>query len=226
LSAIYRVPLEGGLVPIAPKALAAPALWQDGSWILGDYSSPVAFTSVASAPEGMLYTTDGRGRLFYRDTIGRFAQRALRGDGKGGVADPRLENMAFDGMGNAYAADLFNIYKIAPDGEVSKLTAQAHSQELSGIAATAAGTIYVSAPSDGVVYRVTPQGQLEVYAGAVGDRRHADGGRLQARFASPVGLALDDAGNLYVGDADSHTVRKISLDGGFYTGGATRRQWQ
>src|SRR5512135_1325952 len=38
----------------------------------------------------------------------------------------------------------------------------------------------------------------------------ADGTNSGARFASPNGVVLDSAGNLYVTDRRNHTIRKIS----------------
>lgn len=210
LSAIYRVPAGGGLAPVAPKPLAAPALWQDGNWIIAGDNYPVEFDVLAFAPGGGLYAADSYSRtLYYMDRIGRFGQRVLR-DGAGGSAYPRPHSLAFDGKGNAYAAGTQGIDKISPEGEVSKLSSNKY---FFSVAVTATGTVYASSPEDGVVYRVMPDGQLEVHAGAVGDKRHRDGARPQARLAWPGGLAADAAGNLYVAEYGNHTIRKISADG-------------
>jgi sugar lactone lactonase YvrE len=40
-----------------------------------------------------------------------------------------------------------------------------------------------------------------------------DGGpALEARFAYPVAIAIDDQGNLYIADFNNHRIRKISTD--------------
>ena len=41
----------------------------------------------------------------------------------------------------------------------------------------------------------------------------ADGTNSDARFLSPRGIALDDAGNIYVADAQSSSIRKVSHQG-------------
>lgn len=56
------------------------------------------------------------------------------------------------------------------------------------------GMLYVSSRYDGVIYQVTPSGNMSVYAEGMG---------------VATGLAFDDEGNLYVGDR-SGTVFKIS----------------
>ena len=38
-----------------------------------------------------------------------------------------------------------------------------------------------------------------------------DGNGTSARFNSPVGLACDKKGNLFVGDVNNHTIRKIVI---------------
>ena len=50
-------------------------------------------------------------------------------------------------------------------------------------------------------------------AGQAGQRGGGDGAAGSARFAAPSGLALDEAGNLYVADTGNHTIRKITPAG-------------
>lgn len=54
--------------------------------------------------------------------------------------------------------------------------------------------------------------RVDTFAGAAtpGD---SDGGGATARFNSPVGLALDSQGNLYVADSRNHKIRKITPKG-------------
>ncbi len=40
-----------------------------------------------------------------------------------------------------------------------------------------------------------------------------DGMGAAARFSNPVGVAVDAAGNVYVGDSGNHTIRKITPAG-------------
>ncbi|MBI5689584.1 MAG: hypothetical protein HZC55_05760 [Verrucomicrobia bacterium] len=58
-----------------------------------------------------------------------------------------------------------------------------------------------------------PEYEFTVFAGAINDWGTADGTGTAARFNGPAGLALDTAGNLYVADANNHTIRKITPAG-------------
>jgi hypothetical protein len=50
-------------------------------------------------------------------------------------------------------------------------------------------------------------------AGAAGVSGATDGTNSAARFANPVGVAVDTNGSLYVGEWDNYTIRKITLVG-------------
>jgi hypothetical protein len=50
---------------------------------------------------------------------------------------------------------------------------------------------------------------LNVLAGALGGQGNADDTGPAARFFYPLGVALDGAGNLYVADANNHTIRDV-----------------
>ena len=50
-------------------------------------------------------------------------------------------------------------------------------------------------------------------AGTVGVYGSADGNGTAASFSSPLGVATDSTGNVYVGDSGNHTIRKITPTG-------------
>jgi uncharacterized protein (TIGR03437 family) len=75
------------------------------------------------------------------------------------------------------------------------------------------GNIYIG-DSGGQVRRVTPDGIINVYAGAGNHGYSGDSGpALLAQFGSINGLAVDSAGNLYISDTDNQVIRKVSSDG-------------
>lgn len=82
----------------------------------------------------------------------------------------------------------------------------------SGIALDIAGNLYVSDNANHTIRKITPHGLVSTFAGT-GEAGFADGDRLRAKFNSPYGLAIDQQGNLYVGDVANHRIRKISPDG-------------
>src|SRR6266849_4433383 len=54
---------------------------------------------------------------------------------------------------------------------------------------------------------------LALFAGDMGGGGSADGVGAAARFSSPIGVATDSAGNVYVADSDNSTIRKITPTG-------------
>lgn len=77
------------------------------------------------------------------------------------------------------------------------------------IAVDSHGNVFVV---DGnAVRKITPAGQVSTFAG--GPPGYVDGQGVTARFASPVGIAIDATDNLYIADAANYRVRKISPDG-------------
>jgi hypothetical protein len=49
--------------------------------------------------------------------------------------------------------------------------------------------------------------------GQMGEAGHADARALEARFNSPVGVAVGEEGRIFVGDLCNHCVREISTSG-------------
>lgn len=82
-----------------------------------------------------------------------------------------------------------------------------------GTAVDAGGNVYVADGNNNVVRKVTPGGQVLVFAGLAGASGTADGTGSAARFIRPRGLALDASGNLFVTDDSAHTIRKITPAG-------------
>ncbi len=82
-----------------------------------------------------------------------------------------------------------------------------------GLTVDTAGNVYVADTSNSTVRRITAAGVVTVLAGAEGQPGSADGAGTAARFNTPIGLAADSAGNIYVADSANFTVRRIGPDG-------------
>lgn len=81
------------------------------------------------------------------------------------------------------------------------------------VVADSAGNLYVSDSGNHTIRRISRQGVVSTVAGAAGVAGSADGLGETARFREPYGIALDEAGTLYVADFGNSTVRTISPAG-------------
>jgi len=90
----------------------------------------------------------------------------------------------------------------------------------SGIAVDNAGNLYVSARKQNRVLKVSPSWWRRIHAGAVtiaagtGDLGFGgDGGPSEnATLASPTGLAVDSAGNLFIADTGNNRIRRVDAE--------------
>lgn len=82
-----------------------------------------------------------------------------------------------------------------------------------GIARDGQGNLYVADRFNSVIRKITPAGVVSTFAGMPGQAGSADGTGSAARFAVPSGIAVDNAGNVIVGDRGNLTLRRITPDG-------------
>ena len=151
------------------------------------------------------------------------------GDGTGkplAMYVPR--HMAIDPLGNLYIADSQNyiILKINPSGKVTTLAGKKGASEYvdgsaaearlsypSGIALDGAGNVWVADRGAQAIRKITPEGAVSTLAGGGPLYGYRDGQGKNATFFNPEGLAIDQAGNLYVNDNSSEVIRKVSPSG-------------
>ena len=80
------------------------------------------------------------------------------------------------------------------------------------------GNLYVSDYGNSTVRKITSSGTISTVAGTGIWGYSGDGGPgAKAALASPVAIAFDAAGNLYIGDYGNSTIRKIGTDGNIHT---------
>lgn len=136
--------------------------------------------------------------------------------------------LAADGMGNLYVAEQGNhiIRKITLDGVVTVLAGRpgtpgtadgtGSAARFGGPSAAAVdhmGNVYVADTFNSTIRKVTPEGEATTLAGSPGNAGSADGIGHAARFNAPFGMGVDKLGNVYVGDSDNHTIRKLTQVG-------------
>lgn len=158
----------------------------------------------------------------------------LAGDGQDGALDgaalaSRFSDpygVAIGPRGAIYVADggeANRIRVVQPDGAVSTLaggkegfvdglgTAAAFDTP-SAIALDHLGNLYVADTGNHAIRRIAPGGAVTTLAGN-GSPGYADGIGRAAQFNGPVGIAVDDAGIVYVADTYNDRIRRIAQDG-------------
>lgn len=81
-----------------------------------------------------------------------------------------------------------------------------------GVAAGADGMVYISDFWANRIVRLTPDGNLVLFAGS-GANSTVDGTGAEASFANPWGIAFDPENNLLVAESAGHVIRRITPSG-------------
>jgi serine/threonine-protein kinase len=133
--------------------------------------------------------------------------------------------VAVDNNGNVFVADRINhrIRKINTEGVVSTFAGSGVAGALDAtgtaaqfefptqIAIDLNGNIFVADAGNHRIRKITSTGVVTTLAGSTDG--FADGVGNLAQFYYPEGVAVDNAGNVYVADAGNHVIRKITAAG-------------
>ena len=84
------------------------------------------------------------------------------------------------------------------------------------VAVDASGNVYVADAQNNKIRKVTSAGVVTTFAGS-GSAGSTDATGTAASFNFPTGVAVDAGGNVYVADASSHKIRKITSAGAVTT---------
>ena len=161
-------------------------------------------------------------------------QENLTGDG-GPAVSATLDcplGLDMDAQGNLYVADTYNnvirkidtgtpriITTIAGNGTAGHtgdggLATSATLNSPDRVSVNGAGNFFISDSGNNVIRRV--DGASKIITAFAGNGVFAfagDGGpALSASFATPVGVVVDPAGNMYVGDVNNNRIRKVLLN--------------
>jgi sugar lactone lactonase YvrE/uncharacterized Zn-binding protein involved in type VI secretion len=213
----------------------------------GSQDGPASTTAEFNDPSGVaidtlgnIYVADGGNDTVRKISNGNVTTLA-GSEGSAGTVDgtgnaarfQQPENIAVDLSGNLYIpdGDGDTIRKISPAGAVTTLAGLAGStgsadgtgsaarfNSPEGIAVDASGNVYVADSGNNTIRKVTPSGVVTTLAGSpVGASGSKDGVGTAALFNTPTGVAVDSAGNLYVADSGSDTIREVSPGGSVIT---------
>jgi hypothetical protein len=140
------------------------------------------------------------------------------------------DGIARDGSGNTWVADGSNkrVREIAADGTVTSVGTGSGStfegnggnaldgtfQSVNAVARDSNGVVYVAEGLEGVVRRITPDGQIETVAGNGVQADSGDGDNAtNASLDYPESLAIDGSNNVYIGTL-GHRIRKLTVSTG------------
>jgi uncharacterized protein (TIGR03437 family) len=193
-----------------------------GNYYIADFYTQVV--RMVTAGTGNLSTVAGNG------TFG------FTGDGDVGsnaeISD--VHGLAVDSTGNLYIADTSNarIRKVDTKGIITtfagngtrgyagdgKAATAAQLWFPAGLAIDGSGNLYVADYGNSTVRKITSGGIISTIAGTGSFGNNGDGGAgSKAALGSPISLAVDSGGNVYVGDVASNNIRKITTDGNIQT---------
>lgn len=128
--------------------------------------------------------------------------------------------------GDLLMADNHAIRKVTPGGVVTTLAGLAGTpgsadgtgtaarfSSPSAVAVDGDGNAFVADTGNHTIRKVTPDGTVTTLAGLAPNQGSTDGTGTAARFRLPSGVAVDAAGNVYVGDTMNHTIRMVTSAG-------------
>ncbi len=210
----------------------------NGQGVLAEFGNPYDVEADAAGNVFVVdYTNNKIRKISPTGLVSDFAGNGTQGslNGQGVLAEfNRPRGITIDALGNLFVADWGNgkIRKITPDGVVSTFAGSGIVSQTDGIATVASfrslngiainksnGIVYVI--DDGLIRKITPDGNVATFAGNSSDN-FANGQGILATFLAPRGLAVDTNGNVYVADFNNNCIRKITPSGLVSTFAGTR----
>ncbi|MGZ3891284.1 MAG: NHL domain-containing protein, partial [Mucilaginibacter sp.] len=139
-----------------------------------------------------------------------------------------VQALGVDASGNLYIGDGNRIRKVNPAGIISSIvgdgnagssgdggpatSAQIH--DPCALAFDLSGNIYIADNSNHRVRKVNASGIITTVAGEGNPGYYGDGGpATSAEIYSPSGVAVDNAGNLYIAEQANNIIRKVNAAG-------------
>lgn len=188
-------------------------------------------SAMLNYPAGL--AVDSANNLYIGDTLNAAVRKLSGGTittvvGNGNIGDPG--GVAVDAAGDIYIADYFNNrVRKASGGNVATVAGNgtagfsgdggpATSAALnfpSGVAVDSAGNLYIADANNNRIRKVS-SGTITTVAGNGANGFSGDGGpAASASLNSPLGIAVDSVGDLYIADKYNNRIRKVS--GGIIT---------
>jgi len=197
--------------------------------------------SVAVDASGNLYIADqGNERIRRVDPSGVIATVAGTGtagfSGDGSLASAAMLStpvgVGVDASGAVYVADLDNhrVRRFVPGGNIATFagmsfsigdggpSTQARLTNPASVAVDSTGNLFIADSADNRVRKVTPSGTITTLAGTGRTGAGGDSGpAASAVLSTPLGVAVDSAGNVYIADAGNNVIRRVDAKTGIIT---------
>ncbi len=150
------------------------------------------------------------------------------------------QGIAVDTATNLYVSSNNQIFKISPAGTLSSFagssgfssagtndgtSGSARFNGPSGICIDKANNLYVADTGNHTIRKITPGQVVTTVAGLGGKQGASDGTGNSARFRFPMGVAVDEATNIFVADSCNHSIRKVTPAGTVTTLAGSARNW-
>jgi hypothetical protein len=164
-------------------------------------------------------------------TLAGSARSSGANDGTGSAARFYYPTcLAVDNAGNLVVADSWNntirnvtssgvVTTLAgdpsrwPDGSADGTGSEAQFYHPRGVAVDSESNVFVGDFGNNTIRKVTAAGVVTTLAGSAGASGTNDHTGSAARFSMPYGVAVDSAGNVFVGDFGNCTIRKVTSAG-------------
>jgi sugar lactone lactonase YvrE len=221
-TAIRRIDAAGIITTVAGPATGAP------------FNQP---TGLAFDAIGNLFVADfGANRIWRIDPAGTITPVAGNGTGGStGNGGPALEaaiglaQVAVGSGGDLYFDDSNAFRTVSPDGTINAFAGTGTAgfsgdggpavsamlgDEVLGVAADAAGNVYLGDQGNHRIRKVDSAGIITTFAGTGVPGATGDGGlAAEATVEQPRSMTVDEPGNVYFADWGSNTVRRIDTAG-------------
>jgi hypothetical protein len=228
---IVRIAPAGALTVLA--GTAGQTGTADGTGAAARFNQP---SSLALLPNGNLAVADAGNNSIRLVSPGGVVTTLAGAAGTAGSVDGPVTAATFHGPrgvasdtgGGIFVADSGNqsVRRISADGMVTTVSQGSGDFQLpTGLALTPYGMLVVADSGANVLRVLDPVGgSVTTIAGTAGVAGSTDSYHVTSLFSNPVGVAVDDLGNLYVADEGNHTIRRIEFlgYGGYYTTEAQR----
>lgn len=201
----------------------------DGLGSAARFNYPIG---IAVAADGTVYVADRSSSTIRRISSNGMVSTLAGNPGSVGTSNgtgsaarfTEPTGLTIDAAGNLFVADTFNhtIRKVTPAGVVTTFAGQpgigGHVDGLggrlsypNGLGFDVAGNLFVAQGSNATVRRITADGVISTVAGVPNLHGNTDGLGSVTRFGTPIAVAADITGNLYISDNTDNTIRRGAI---------------